>query len=42
MRKQFREIDMDLNKNNKKKEVLIMGGGLGLIDVYKRQGLFLV
>ena len=31
--KQFREIDMDLNKNNKKKEVLIMGGGLGLISV---------
>ena len=33
VRKQFREIDMDLNKNNKKKEVLIMGGGLGLISV---------
>ena len=33
VRKQFREIDRDLNKSNKKKEILIMGGGLGLISV---------
>lgn len=33
VRKQFREIDRDLNKTNKKKEILIMGGGLGLISV---------
>ena len=31
VRKQFREIDRDLNKS--KKEILIMGGGLGLISV---------
>ena len=30
---QFREINIDLNKTNKKKEILIMGGGLGLISV---------